>query len=48
MANGITRTVAFKSDLEMAAAIQDVEAKLAQAEGLAPPRSFVIHSSKGW
>jgi hypothetical protein len=47
-ANGVTRETTYKSDRELAAAITDLLGQLAEVEGLRPPRSFVVHSSKGW
>ena len=47
-ANGVTRTVTYKTDRELAAALTDLERRLAEAEGLAPPRSFRVFSTKGW
>jgi hypothetical protein len=48
MAQGITRTVTYKRDSEMATAITDLEGKLAGAEGRLVPREFLVYSSKGW
>lgn len=48
LANGVTREVTYKRDSEMAAAITDLEAKLAEVEGRLAPRTMQIYSSKGW
>ncbi len=46
--NGTSRSVTYKTDAQMAAALTDLSAKLAEAEGVLQPRSFQVFSSKGW
>lgn len=43
-----SRTVEYRSDAELAAAIADLETELAHATGEKPIRGFVVRSSKGW
>jgi hypothetical protein len=47
-ANGVSRRVKFRSDAELAAAIADIEGRLAPATGQTPIRSIIVRNSSGW
>jgi hypothetical protein len=48
LANGVQRETEYKLDHEMARAIAALETQIAEAEGTARSKNFVIRSVKGW
>ena len=46
--NGVTRTVNYKSDREMQAAIADLLQRIAELEGTGKPRNIVVRGLRGW
>jgi hypothetical protein len=46
-ANGVQRSVEYKSDIEMNAAAQDLTRRIAALSGVSPYRTVLISSSKG-
>jgi hypothetical protein len=47
-ANGITRTVQYKTDAQMAAAIADLEQRIRILEGRSLPRNIAVRGRRGW
>jgi len=47
-ANGITRTVSYKTDAQMASAIADLEQRIRILEGRNLPRNIAVRGRSGW
>jgi hypothetical protein len=47
-ANGITRTVGYKTDEQMASAIADLEQRIRILEGSHLPRNIAVRGRRGW
>jgi hypothetical protein len=47
-ANGVNRSVTYKSDREMAAAITDLEQRIAAMAGTGRPMNVTVRSLRGW
>jgi hypothetical protein len=47
-ANGITRTVGYKTDAQMASAIADLEQRIRILEGSRLPRNIAVRGRRGW
>ncbi len=46
--NGVSRTVTYKSDRELQAAIADLLQRIAELEGTGRPRNIVVRAQRGW
>ena len=46
--SGSVRRTAYRSDSELAAAIADLETRLAAMEGASPLRNLILRNSSGW
>jgi hypothetical protein len=47
-ANGVERVVQFRRDQELAAAIADLEQRIAELEGKGRPLNVVVRGRRGW
>ena len=47
-AGGSSRSVTYRDDAEMRAAIAACEAEIAAMQGTATPKPIIVHSTKGW
>jgi uncharacterized protein YcbX len=48
LANGVTRTIQYKSDAQMAAAIADLERRIDELQGVGRVRNIVVRGRRGW
>jgi hypothetical protein len=46
--NGVSRTVTYKSDRELQAAIADLLERIAELEGTGRPHNIVVRAQRGW
>jgi hypothetical protein len=47
-ANGISRSITYKTDAQMQQAIADLEARIAALEGGNLPRNIAVRGRRGW